>query len=296
MIDLAKAFDEYWNTEGCHKVRDNPKRTKNNIIKALEKCQEFTDIDEYVMRLRTARESMRRLMVGFFDYLEKKKSIEISSVLPSKVFYDYPFQRQLEMAKYLHEPHTRAEIRDRFDIDDRTMRKDLQALSDGIEVLGARIRIEKSEGKGRRLFYHTTLHPVFLPLNLTEVYALTVYLDRVLGKDDPNAEMIRSVSGRIKGQLSDYARNRLFPDASEYEMNRYIDDEELARSREGIVAYLMKSGQTCSFWQNGEKKEGRFVYDPSSDKYRISLSDQSDSLIDYDPGSIEFIAGKLKYD
>ena len=290
-INFFTLFEEYWNQYERLTVRDNPERTFQNIVKKLEQCQSIADVDEYVIGLKSARESTRRIIVKFYNYLQNK-GIPVESVLPEKTFFDYPFQRQLEIAKFLHEEHTNQEIMDQFDIDSRTVRKDLQALRDGIEVLGANIRIHETISKGGRKQYKTTVHPIFLPLNLTEVYALTTYLDTLM-KDDPNSAVIHSVTNRIRGQLSDYAYHRLFPDSPGIAENRYIDDQKLAESREGIVAYLMKSGETCSFWMNNQIYKGHFIF--GKDGYQIKLEDEVGTRIDYDPEKIEFIVGELKY-
>lgn len=261
-MDFYTLFEKFWQRYSYEisMAINNPTRFHNNLSAKMKEFDSIADIDDYVLSLKTARESTRRIMVLFYDYLQYEKIIKkINSPLFELRFYDYPFERQLEIAKYLHTPKTLAEIREHFYIDERTVRSDLQQLEEGIEVLGSTIKIEK-EKKGRLISYKTTVHPVFLPLNLTEVYAMTVYLDKVIDKRDPNAKIIRNISQRIKMQLSDYAWNALFPEIKRFSgNNNYLSDKELAESREGIMGYLMKSGEKCKFIWKGKEYTGSIV-------------------------------------
>jgi len=69
-------------------------------------------------------------------------------------------------------------------------------LEEGIHVLGSEIEIKKTSER-RKVYYKSTVHPIFLPLNLTEVYAMTTYLDQTLNKADPNAKIVLQISERI---------------------------------------------------------------------------------------------------
>ena len=289
-MNYAKAFEQFWEKTGQYLGLSNPDRTKKDISKALSSCESVPDIDEYVCRATSRKETNRKIMVAFFEYLEKEEGEKVDSVLFEKRFFDYPFERQLEIAKFLHEPHTLEEIEERFDISEETRRNDIRALEEGIEVLGATISIKKERKRGKN-YYRTTMHPVFLPLNLTEVYALTTYLNNVLDPSDQNTQVIRNISERIKSQLSDYALNKLFPDEKhDYTQNSYVDDESLARQRDGIRMYLMKSGQLCKFFWKGEEYYGRLKF---GRKPYIEL--ESGKRLDADPNEVEFIIESLEY-
>ena len=282
----VKQFNEFWEKEGQYLKVRNSARFHNNLRKEIDKAGNSESLDEYVLSLKSRRETIRKIVVGFYGFIGHP-----DSVLYEKRFYDYPFERRLEIAKYLHEPRTLSEISEHFDIDDRTRREDLQALEDGITALGATIRIQK-EKKGRKYYYRTTMHPIFLPLNLTEVYALTVYLERALKDDNINSGIIRDISARVKSQLSDYAFNKLFPDEHRKRTeNAYIDDESLAHRRKGIIMYLMKSGEPCRFFWREEEYEGTICC--LEDKYGIRLTDGS--ILDADIKEVDFIIDSLQY-
>ena len=289
-------FEDFWNKEHYYISVSNPTRFHDSLASKMGDFSSIGEIDEYVISLKTSRESTRRIIVQFYKYLLSTKKVEqIDSSLFDIKFYDYPFERQLEIAKFLHEPKTPAEISEHFNIDSRTVRADIKQLEDGIEVLGSTIRIEK-EKKGRLISYKTTVHPVFLPLNLTEVYAMTVYLDKVIESRDPNAQIIRDISRRIKSQLSDYAWSKLFPNEKKYhENNDYINDQILAQSRDGIMCYLMKSGRKCKFIYKNEEFVGKLV-PIEKFGYPYSVVTEDGKEIDAPLSEIDFIIDSLEYE
>ncbi len=288
----TKDFDDYWRRKGRFLRIKNPERFYQNLADKIAEYGDTVSLDEYVTGLRKGREVTRKVVTDFYEYLgDHSAEGRPDSNLYDLYFYDYPFERQLEIAKYLHTERTTREIQEHFNIDARTVRSDLQELEEGITIMGSTIQISK-EKKGRRYYYRTTLHPVFLPLNLTEVYALTVYLDRVIRDNDPNAQIIRGISNRIRGQLSPYAYQKLFPDQDkEFPDNRYVDDEELARQRKGIIMYLMKSGRPCRFLWNDREYTGRILW--KDGRYRIQTED--DGLLDADLSEVEFVIESLEY-
>jgi hypothetical protein len=309
-------FEKFWTYQGHYLGIDNPARFKENILEKIDilgdselldahVCGlEYKDADKKVPGLKKGRESTRKIIVEFYDYLiSHEKCTELkSSCLFNKRFFDYPFERQLEIAKFLHESRTDKEIEKEFDIDERTRRKDLQELEKGITVLGSTIRVKK-EKKGNRSYYRATVHPIFLALNLTEVYALTVYLDRVLrkntkkrekeGKDDQNADMVRDISERIKLQLSDYAFSALFKDQERPRIrNEYHNDEEYAKKY--IQMYLMKrEGMLCKLIWQGKQYIGAIRWVKELQDYRV-VTDKGE-VLDADLEDVDFIVDDLEY-
>ena len=286
-------FEQYWKRKGRLLRIKNAERFHQNLANKIEEYGDTVALDEYVVNLKKGKEVNRKVVTDFYQYLGESASTgKPDSSLYNIHFFDYPFERQLEIAKYLHTERTTAEIQEHFHIDARTVRSDLQELEEGISIMGSTIQISK-EKRGRRYYYRTTLHPVFLPLNLTEVYALTVYLNRTIRENDPNASIIKNISDRITGQLSPYALQKLFPEEETRPIeNKYVDDEALARQRKGIIMYLMKSGRKCRFLWEGKEYVGRIIW--KDNKYRI----QTDNgiLPDADLSDVEFIIDSLEYE
>ena len=87
-------------------MKNNPTRSFEEISGKLAECHSIGDIEEYVCSMAARRESTRRIIVDFLQYLSRKTGKNFSTILSDKRFYDYPFERQLEIAKYLQEPRT----------------------------------------------------------------------------------------------------------------------------------------------------------------------------------------------
>ena len=292
---LPEYFDEFWYKKPESLKIRNDTRTYRNLRKQIASALSTEGLDRYIMDNKTRRETLRKIAVGFYDFLRNEKGLRVVSELEETRFYDSPLERQLEIAKYLQKEHTDEDIMKQFNITDtRTLRSDLRALRDGIEVLGNTIQIKEVK-KGKKRSYKSTVHPVFLPLNLTEAYALCVYLPRILESGDPNAMVIRNLSNRITAQLTDYALGILFskdqiPNVKNISLH-YVSDEDLARSREGILMYLMKSGNPCSFYIGDEKHTGRVNYQNGT----YCLIDENGQMLEASPMEVQFVIDDLKY-
>ena len=290
-MNIKKEFEKYWRIAHYSADIRNPNEFYDNFTTAIADFKETYQLDEYV-ESQTKKEKVRRIVVDFYKYLRREKNIIIESPLDNKRFYDETFERQLEIVKFLqNNPTKMEEIAQVFGVKRQTIGDDLKALEEGIEVLGSTISIEK-ERQGTSYLYSTTVHPVFLPLNLTEIYAMTVYLDNTINQYDPNAQIIRNISARIKSQLSDYAKAKLFPEENLQGIsNDYVKDRAMAEQREGILMYLIKSGQKCRFIWRGEEHTGSISY--RNGQYTIRTKDKE--YPDVDPEELEFIIESLEY-
>lgn len=285
-----KDFEKFWRDEGQYMNISNKNRREMNLSAKIEELGDTAKLDDYVKSLRTGKESTRKIIIKFYNYLVKKKGFKtIESDLYKKDFYGAVFERQLEIAKFLHKKRSVQEICDEFCIANRTVRKDLEQLEEGITVFDTTIQITKAK-EGRKYYYKTTLHPIFLPLNLTEVYALTIYLDKIMDRKNLNKKVISSISERIKCQLSDYAIERLFPmDAEEGQKNYYVDDEVLASQRHGVQLYLMKTGTMCTFIWKEQEYRGRFDRD-------LNILLENGEYLDADLSEVDFIIDSFEYE
>lgn len=81
-------------------------------------------------------------------------------------------------------------------------------MRDGIRIGGMGIQAEF----GYRSAFQSSVHPICLPLNLSEVYvlfdALAEYVHEKDGQD-PHRKTAERLAGMVKSQLSDYAKERL---------------------------------------------------------------------------------------
>lgn len=275
-------FERFWEAKGRFLKINNKQRLFENLKNKIAGLRGTEALDEHVGGLRSGKESSRQLVVAFYKYLGMQPS---DSPLFGKKFYDYPFERQLEIAKFLHEPKTLREIREHFSIDERTLRADLRQLEEGLSILGSTVKIESSKA-GRRRYYRSTLHPIFLPLNLTEVYALTIQLGR-LSRHGANAAFFQRLAERIASQLTDYAFHSLYPGKERTPAeNRYLDDEASARSAEGVLMYLSKRARMR------ESMKLRFSYRGETYCGSLEEGNGSEPRIKLDTGA--FFAGRIE--
>lgn len=81
-------------------------------------------------------------------------------------------------------------------------------IRDGIRVGGIGIQAAFSY----RGEFQSSVHPISLPLNLSEVYLLSDALAEYAGRRDPrdsHRTTAEHIAGMVKSQLSDYAKNKL---------------------------------------------------------------------------------------
>lgn len=153
-----------------------------------------------------------------------------------------PLIREIEILKLLHgKKMTTAEIAEYFKpgCDQsfiRTIQRDLVALRDGINVFGTTIRIEETTEGHSLKSYQSTVHPVFLALNLTELTALLKLLeehadDRVYG----------GILDSIYNQLTDYAEGRVTPFLGRRHVRGTATVNRLDQEYVHTIHYLLKS-------------------------------------------------------
>lgn len=192
----------------------------------------------------------------FFRWFSSQNnvSIDIETYFPSLNYLEKS-ERMIEILKYLHEkPKTRQEIAQHFGISERTLSDDLTELQSGdYSFLGYGMQINLRRGDNT---YDSTIHPVFLPLNLSEVYALTIGL-KVAGQGTAFADVFNYISECIYDQLSNYGQRRIsgkaqdenlhFDNAGEraYRYEAEILNVDLKQKRSQMLSYYLKSGALC---------------------------------------------------
>lgn len=190
----------------------------------------------------------------FFFSSRHHITIDIETYFPPLKFQEKS-ERMIEILKYLHEePKTREEIAQHFGISERALSDDLSELQNGsYSFLGYNMKINLRRGDNT---YDSTIHPAFLPLNLSEVYALTIGL-KLTGKGTAFEDVFNYVSDCIYDQLSAYGQRRISDKAKATSIHfsdehkkayRYEEDilnANLKQKRSQMFAYYLKSGALC---------------------------------------------------
>ena len=184
-------------------------------------------------------------------------------------------ERQIEMLKLLHGKKMRTgEIAAYFDVDDRTIRSDVDELRVGLNILGSVFRIESKHEGSQHHFYRSTVHPLVLGLNLSELLMLLKLLDEK--SDAAGGEVYQNIFNSIYSQLTDYAEKILKPNLKK----SYTKGEVMNVLEEN--AFAMSNDYKLVFWN----KSGKYI--------EISYLDENDHLVTADVKLIEVKNNKLK--
>ena len=136
---------------------------------------------------------------------------------------------KLKLLKLLHKPMTRKDVEDHFEntnnnLSERTLREytyegdieigdviipfQIMQVKDSWKIYSNAYAENGGYGDGR-LGSRASVHPVILPLNLTEIYMLTNGILDYLGPTHPQYRAYKNIANKIYPQLSDYAKSRI---------------------------------------------------------------------------------------
>lgn len=267
---ILAAFQDYLDTGAlCYAGQD-----MDRIIKRIQGFLQREDVrdkslsalyllDELVLASQGDKARSAQVVLGFYRFLEQRHRFVFDSELYRVHLVDNPAERQIEMVKYLHEPRSRGEVARRFGLEPRTIRKDLQQLAHGTSFLGVTLQAEFS---GRDLRYRSSQHPVFLVMDLSQAYASTVGLLKLVDADSEQHDFYAQLAANIYAQLSDYARDRLRQqaplEAARLEAlgpSAAPEWQSHQQSKADRLIYLVKSGKpaTLSLLLQGEEQTFR---------------------------------------
>lgn len=137
----------------------------------------------------------------------------------------------------------------------------MKALREGISVMDQEIRLSDIQLRNRKVTAVSTMHPLFLAQNLTQVIGMLEGLRRM--EDDwAMRSYARNTAVSIWCQLSDYAQGRISGtlvdlmglDADWYERiscetemrsGKVFYNEKESSDRFGLLMYAMKGGLPC---------------------------------------------------
>ena len=260
----------------------------DDYLQTLPNNGSIADLDAYPRQSQGDKARTIELLKEFYKYYARKTGSSVSTSLETVSPIDNPLERRLKIAEYLHDMHSRQEIQDHFCIKDSTLRNDLQALLAGIEVFGSRIQIVECENQRRRRdhYYLCNVFPVFLPLNLSEVYLMTAELINVTN-GSYFADSYKEIAQRVFGQLSDYGKKKINDAAGQRALtgteNDYRDEAGNLNYSHGsfdpktTVLYALKGGNRCNLTYKEGKRliglEDALITPGIGDKLHVSSGD-----------------------
>lgn len=159
---------------------------------------------------------------------------------------DKVIERRVEILKLLHGKEMRiGEIAEHFNVSDVTIRKDIDALRVGLDILGFRFKIESKHWGSQKHYYKSTVHPIMLGLNLSELLALLKALeDKSKGL---GGEVYKNLFYRIYNQMTNYAEGIISPrlegQYDKKEIINNLEEEAFMGHRDYKLAFWNKSGR-----------------------------------------------------
>ena len=224
------------------------------------------------------------------------------NTLPDQVFDGVqpkiPIERKLSLLKMLQgdKAWSLNDLESKFVISKRNLKEDIKEFENGIIFLDQKIQIDIHREKGIEK-YLSTVHPIFLPLNLREVFVMTVGLKKIADdKRNPYGETMNYVADWIYSQLSEYGKEKIdnaskipgHNDICFYKHdNKYIKDIiSETRSIKNKLIMIEKSGETSRIYtvDNPETgylvKRARFIKNENRYDVLLTLDDDSKKMIE----------------
>lgn len=118
-------------------------------------------------------------------------------------------ERRVELLKMLqNHPMRTGELAEHFQVSERVIRKDLERLRDGLDVFGTRFTIETRHPGSAKQHFKSTLHPIVLGLNGTELLGLFQLLERA-SEDEFAGPFYQQLLTSIYSQTTPYMSDRV---------------------------------------------------------------------------------------
>ena len=152
-----------------------------------------------------------RVYKQFLDFL-KEKGISVKVNFPP-IPVSNSFERLMYIAKYFHDSDKKiSKLSEKLWVDNRTIEKDLRKLrgndKDPLQICGKIFTIPNIDRKKDKLTFASTVHPLFLTLNLTQVIVMLKGL-KAMSENPMYKNYARTAAADIWEQLSDYAKKRI---------------------------------------------------------------------------------------
>lgn len=201
------------------------------------------------------------LFKSFLMFLKNEYGFEAQVDFPSEELYN-PLLRQLQLVKTVQNREVKIEeLEDLFWVSYRTIYDDLEKLENQkspLSIFGKPFVVDGLSRSRGIIKLESTVHPIFLSFNLTQVIATLQGLHR-MSRDRRLKRYATLSAATIWQQLSDYAKNRImevmeqgiFPDDTSW--YKYLDEEDLksfysekecsSPEGEGSILNFMKNGK-----------------------------------------------------
>lgn len=197
--------------------------------------------------------------------------------------------RRLSLLKYLqNEPMRISDIAYNYGIDDRTIRSDIDALRKGMDFLGVTIKIESKHQGSQQHYYKSTLHPIFLALNLGQLLALLKLLEEA-SKEPLLGDTYQHIFDTIYSQITDYAEDRIKDKLNERHIKKrsarsLLEEDAIRESDDAKILYYIKKGipVTITLKKQNETIHGVIIRDFQRGRLWLRMTDGKEYKVRHD--------------
>lgn len=255
--NLESFFWDYYGGKAYDRI--DFKVQDKGIERILEEDDFLLNIIEGVRSYPNDKAKLSERLELFLDYLEKKYKFTYNKRAFENFKIKEKNERLLLMLKYLHSgDKSRADIAEEFGISERAVSDYINKLQDGFEFLGTQMSIQGLDRGTNK--YRSLIHPTFLALNSSEIYALTVGL-KLLSKDTVFEESLGRIADLVYEQLSETSKemidvhkdNTVHFKADEM---KFINSMKLGQMQDSPYSYFLKEAIECIVsYRDNEKVE-----------------------------------------
>ncbi len=264
-------------------IKTNPKIGRKDVVDGM------AGLEDYLKTIPGYKYRSFKVYMDLAAWLRQHGFDNLSTSMSTPYL---ALTRRIELIKYLQQPHTREEISQTFCIADRQLNDDFVALERGIEILGCRlkVRFKKYDRDGRVTIddnnYQSSCNPIFLPLNMTELYLLTNVVPSFLNSNLSLTKSYQAIMEKIYPQLSEYSAKliNVNKEVSSNQISPFVFEYSFLRNNIfNMLIYLMKRGMKATFIiiNNGSPEEifGRVLM--LDDDYIVIETEDADIKINY---------------
>ncbi|MFH5835819.1 hypothetical protein ACHAL6_07060 [Proteiniclasticum sp. C24MP] len=198
------------------------RKTIHNLFQLLKQNYREEEILEDVMddamketvkSYTSSKGSAIRIFRKFLEFLKDEYGQELQISFP-EIDISSSFERQMYLAKMVQfEALNMEDLADKLWVSKRTLEEDLGRIrgkgTDPIRVCGKTFEVKEVERRNGRIHFASTVHPLFLTFNLTQVMATLKGLQAMSMEPAMKTYAMESAAS-IWQQLSVYAKERIF--------------------------------------------------------------------------------------
>lgn len=178
----------------------------------LEDAMDYA-MKETVKSYTSSKGSAIRIFRKFLEFLKDAYDQDLQISFP-EIDISSSFERQMYLAKMVQfEVLSMEDLADKLWVSKRTLEEDLSRIrgkgTDPIRVCGKTFEVKEVERRNGKIHFASTVHPLFLTFNLTQVMATLKGL-QAMSRDPAMKTYAMESAASIWQQLSLYAKERIF--------------------------------------------------------------------------------------